>query len=94
MRKKGKWKQGNSKYILEKYNLGKIEETKTVPKPKILWELIKSYEKEKKASSSSVENEEQVRQKDAYATLSEPSIEDLLPELTEEKIKKLEEVNK
>lgn len=40
LRSKGTYSNGEKKFVLEKLNKGKLLESRTVPKIKVLWEML------------------------------------------------------
>ena len=77
MRKKGKFRDGTTKYILERIEGKKTVETRTVFKPEHLWELHRPSLNEDKPSQKDIATQEKDVQKCVQDLLTEPKEEDV-----------------
>lgn len=90
LRKKGRWKNGESKYIIEEN--GKYVET--VPAVERLVELIRQDSLSAKPSQKQPINEEKQIQKGGYYLLNAPSEKPENRTVSEEELQKLWELTK
>jgi len=92
LRKKGIWKDGNYKYILEKRIDNKIVKVMTLPKPDILWGLLSPVQSDGFESSFSKESvgKHSVKQYYTNSEVEKKSLkegEDLIKDIFEKELR-------
>jgi len=90
IRKKGKWANGESKFVIE--DNGKY--IKTLPPVNTLLNILRLAENPQNPSQNNEKNEQNQSQKFGYYLLSEPEKEQKVKTPTEEELRQLWEITK